>query len=77
MKLMPFFSMVDRRKNMHRLIIENPPKSKVNILKSNVPYASEVERMGLVRKPVFMFAPHARSSIAYGDLWQEVKKNEG
>ena len=46
LKLLPFFSMVDRRKSLHRTIVDTPPNGRVSFLKTNIGYASEVERMG-------------------------------
>ncbi|MBT8133359.1 MAG: AAA family ATPase, partial [Gammaproteobacteria bacterium] len=43
-KVLPFFVMVDRRKKMHRLILQHPPSFMMSLLKSYIPYASEVER---------------------------------
>lgn len=72
--ILPFFSMVDKRKNMHRLIYEKPPKMGVKFLKPFIPYASEVERMGVERRPILSYAGHSKSAKCYLDLWQEIKK---
>jgi len=72
--ILPFFSMVDKRKNMHRLICENPPKMGVKFLKPIIPYASEVERMGVERRPILSYAGHSKSAKCYLDLWQEIKE---
>lgn len=71
--ILPFFSMVDKRKNMHRLICEKPPKMGVKFLKSFIPYASEVERMGIERRPILSYAGHSKSAKCYLELWQEIK----
>ncbi|MCW9023402.1 MAG: AAA family ATPase [Gammaproteobacteria bacterium] len=72
-KLLPFFSMVDRRKNMHRAMIENPPKKGPAFLKSSIPYASEVERMGIKREPVTVYAQSSAAAQSYIALWKEIK----
>jgi len=72
--ILPFFSMVDKRKNMHRLICETPPKMGVKFLKPIIPYASEVERMGVERRPILSYAGHSKSAKCYLDLWQEIKE---
>ena len=72
-KLLPFFSMVDRRKSMHRLISENPPKLGLTFLKASIPYASEVERMGIKREPVSVFAKNSTAAQCYVSMWDEVK----
>ena len=71
--LMPFFSMVDMRKNLHKDIVENPPQSKERFLRNYIPYAAEIEQMGLHRAAVNAFAGKSRSAAAYGQLWQEIK----
>lgn len=74
-KILPFFTMVDRRKQMHRLIVEHPPSFMKCLLDSNIPYASEVERMGVNRAPVDDFAPHSRAAISYKSMWHEVRRH--
>jgi len=73
LKVLPFFSMVDRRKTMHRTIVETPPKGRVSFLETNIGYASEVERMGLFRAPIGSVSRHSRSALRYRALWDEVK----
>ena len=72
--LLPFFSMVDRRKQLHRSIVEQPPEFLSNPLKTNVPYTSEVERMGVQRAPLGSFAGRSWAAQCYEALWQEVKE---
>lgn len=72
--LMPFFSMVDRRKNLHLHLMETLPESFPSFLKASIPYASEVERMGLNRMPLPAYAPATNPiARAYDALWEEVK----
>jgi chromosome partitioning protein len=72
-KVLGFFSMVDRRKRLHRDVIDEFG-SRRRVLKSRIPASTDVERMGPRRKPVPEFAPHSRSAAAYRDLWAEAKK---
>ncbi len=74
-QLLPFFSMVDRRKNLHRLIVERPPKKLSMMLDSYIPFASEVEKMGVRRAPLATYAGHSRAAAAFEQLWDEVKSN--
>lgn len=74
MRLIPFFSMVDKRKEMHRMILSDPPKTPEPVLKTWIPYASEIEKMGVHRAPVGSFAPHGIASRAYQALWAEIKQ---
>lgn len=71
--VMPFFSMVDRRKRMHVDLMERLPERYSGILKSSIPYAAEVERMGVHRMPLPAFAPSNVATRAYHALWKEVK----
>lgn len=72
-RLMPFFSMVDMRKSLHKDIVENPPPSQVPFLHNYIPYASEIEQMGLHRAAVNSYAGKSRSAEAYEQLWREIK----
>ncbi|MBU2569524.1 MAG: ParA family protein [Gammaproteobacteria bacterium] len=74
-RVMPFFSMVDRRKKMHLEILETTPKQFPELLKSAIPYASDIERMGLERMPLGGFVKRGRSIQAYQDLWEEINRN--
>ncbi len=70
---LPFFSMVDRRKRLHREFVEDLPRSYPEILGADIPYASQVELMGLRREPVGAFAHASQPAEAYRRLWGEVK----
>jgi chromosome partitioning protein len=76
-KIVPFFSMVDGRKKLHRELmqqrrLEHPERRWVG-----VPAATEVERMGVHRLPVVTQAPGSRAAIAYRELWDEVASGLG
>lgn len=71
--LLPFFSMVDKRKNLHRQIVQGLPQSNTAILKKVIPYAAEIEKMGTHRAAVTTFAGHSPSAKAYSELWDEIK----
>lgn len=70
--LIPFFSMVDRRKKMHRDIMENLLQTHPEILTAAIPCASDIERMGLERMPLGGYIKKSPSTIAYNALWQEI-----
>jgi cellulose biosynthesis protein BcsQ len=68
-----FFSMVDMRSRLHHdLAVEMYTRYK-DILWSPVPYLSDVERMGIHRQPVPVFAPSSPADRAYRDLWAEIQ----
>ncbi|MCB1764074.1 MAG: ParA family protein, partial [Gammaproteobacteria bacterium] len=75
--LLPFFSMVDNRKKMHLEAIAEMPRHHPELLTTQIPYASDVEKMGLNREPLHAFAPHCTAAIAYQTLWGEVKQRIG
>lgn len=70
--LMPFFSMADRRKSMHVQTMRELPREYGGFLDTWIPYASDVERMGVYREPVTAFAPGSTAARAYRRLWGEV-----
>jgi cellulose biosynthesis protein BcsQ len=63
--------MVEKRKSMHREIIENCG-SQPDFLKSSVPYNAEVERMGIYRAPLNAVRPASTAANAYSQLWKEI-----
>jgi len=72
-KIFMFFSMADLRKNLHKQIIESSPNKNIKSLDTIIPYASDIEQMGVHRQPVPVFARQSRSSKAYESLWEETK----
>ncbi len=73
-KLFPFFSMVEKRKKLHREMIEILPAEKKRFLKSMIPYSSDVERMGLERAPLPATHPASPAARAFENLWREVRE---
>ena len=71
-QLIPFFSMADRRKKMHREIMETLVEKHPDILSAAIPYASDIERMGWERMPLGGYVNKGRSIEAYQALWQEI-----
>ena len=72
LKLLPFFSMIDRRKTMHREIVERFPLDHPEALATVIPYSSVVERMGSERAPLGAFAGRSAVAVAYETLWREI-----
>lgn len=73
LNMVPFFSMVDCRRKLHRDIIRELPKKYPDISPHMIPYASQVELMGIRRAPLFTFAAHAPVARAYQALWKSVE----
>ena len=72
-----FYSMVDRRKRLHQDVIATPGDPRCTVLRTVIPYATEVERMGLERRPVTDYAPRSAAGRAYQALWDEVCEQVG
>jgi cellulose biosynthesis protein BcsQ len=71
LRVLPFFSMVDRRRSLHREIIEGARAQYPGILETEIPYWSEIERMTVRRAPLPSFAPGSPAAMVYAALWQE------
>ncbi len=72
-KLHPFFSMVERRKLIHRHTVEDAGGKRKRVMRTAIPYLSEVEKMGVYRAPLTQRYPNAQASNAYRTLWEEMK----
>ena len=64
--------MADRRKKMHRDIMNTLLEQHPEFLATAIPYASDIERMGLERMPLGGYITKSRSTLAYQNLWQEI-----
>jgi len=71
--LLPFFSMVDRRKSLHHDVIASTRRQFPEILAAEVPYSSEIERMSLRRAPLPSYSPHSMVARIYSALWMEIE----
>lgn len=70
--ILGFLSMVDRRKKLHRELAAAAPDQFPGMLRAAIPYTAYVERMGVQREPVPVFAPRSDAAKAYQALWAEV-----
>ena len=66
-----FFSMVDRRKRMHRDVVDGLGRKYPQIASAAIPAASAVERMGVDRLPLVVSSPASTAARAYMALWAE------
>jgi cellulose biosynthesis protein BcsQ len=73
LRVVPFFSMVDRRKRLHRDVIDALRAQRSDVLETVIPASAEIERMGLERDAVVAFAPRGSAAAAYEALWAEVQ----
>lgn len=73
-KLHPFYSMADRRKSLHRELINAQDEILPKGLKTIIPNASVVEKMGEEGTPVEILAPGSVAADAYRRLWKEIRR---
>jgi cellulose biosynthesis protein BcsQ len=68
----PFLSMVDRRRKLQRDLVDELTASEPDLLATPIPTSAVIERMGVERAPVGMYAPSTAAARSYRDLWSEV-----
>jgi chromosome partitioning protein len=73
-KILPFFSMVQAQKSLHKTTMEGMSSRYKMFLNSAIPYSSDIENMGEHKAPVDVFAKSKPANIAYINLWSEVEK---
>jgi len=73
-KILPFFSMVDRRKKSHREMVEDFNMNQSSFLGTSIPYSSEVEKMGIHCAPLPSYSQHGKATAAFQKLWEEIKR---
>jgi cellulose biosynthesis protein BcsQ len=71
--LLPFFSMVDRRRALHAELIAATRAELPDVLATELPDWSEIERMGARRAPLAAVAPRGEAAARYTALWAEVR----
>lgn len=76
-KLRPFFSLVDRRKKLHRELAEKASELLDKSLRTVVPYSSVVERMGEEGLPLDLLNPRSNAAGSYRQLWGEISSELG
>lgn len=72
-----FFSMVDRRKTLHRRACDWSVDHPALFLSEQVPYASIVEQMAVRRMPLAAFAAYDPASRAFARIWTELQTRLG
>jgi chromosome partitioning protein len=70
--VMAFLSMVDRRRALHRDVVELLHGRYADVARSVVPNSALVERMGQRRRPIVATAPASAAAAAYVSLWAEL-----
>ena len=72
-RVLAFFSMIDRRKRLHREISEQLPTQRPDVAATAIPALSLIEQMAVHRAPVAAFAPRSAAARQYAQLWQEIR----
>jgi chromosome partitioning protein len=70
--VLPFASMVDRRKRLQRDIVEHLMRDIPGFLPTAIPNASVIEHMGVERAPVAYYAPTSAAASAFKQLWADI-----
>jgi cellulose biosynthesis protein BcsQ len=73
MTLLPFFSMVDRRRALHGEFMASTRALIPGMLRTEVPYWTDIERMTVRRAPLPAYAPRSDATHVYARLWSEVE----
>lgn len=76
-QLLAYLSMVERRRALHRDVIELLRGKYADISPTTIPASATVERMGQRRRPVVAFAGSSAPAQAYEELWREVAQRLG
>jgi chromosome partitioning protein len=69
-----YFSMLDRRRKLHREMLADLPAERKQMSTVAIPSASAVEQMAVRRAPLQEFAPRSPAAIAYRQLWEEMEQ---
>jgi chromosome partitioning protein len=71
--VLAFFSMIDRRKKLHREIMEDLPAGRTDVAVAAIPAMSAIEQMAVRRAPVTASAPRSPAARRYQELWAELR----
>jgi len=73
-KIHPFFSMYERRKNLHNESIAEFMSAHRETIDVAIPFVSEIERMGVYRRPYMDAHPESEIAYLYRQLWKSIKR---
>ncbi|MBX2858372.1 MAG: AAA family ATPase [Cellvibrionaceae bacterium] len=71
-RLLPFFSMVQAQKALHKKTMESMRSRYKTFLETDIPFSIDIESMGEHRAPVDTYAKSRPANRAYHSLWDEV-----
>jgi chromosome partitioning protein len=72
-RILPFFSLVERRKRIHRETMEIFRAREERLMRSIIPSLSDIERMAVTRRPVARYRPRSEAGRAFAALWEELR----
>ena len=75
--ILAFFSMIDRRKTLHKEIAATLPGQRSDVAATAIPALSLIEQMSVRRAPVTAFAPRSSAARGYAQLWAEARARSG
>jgi cellulose biosynthesis protein BcsQ len=75
--LVPFFSMVDRRRSLHLELMASARAEFPAILDTEVPYRSEIERTSQTRTPAAAGSAANEAALIYRQLWRQIEERTG
>jgi cellulose biosynthesis protein BcsQ len=70
--ILPFASMVDRRKKLQRELVVAMAAESPGLLATAIPNASIIEQMGVERAPIATYAPRSSAAAAFANLWVDI-----
>jgi chromosome partitioning protein len=76
-QVLAFFSMLDRRKRLHRDIARDLPLQRPEFAATVIPALSVIEQMSVQRAPVAEFSPRSQAALRYAELWREARERAG
>lgn len=71
--LLPFISMLDHRKRLHRETIQTLFNEEGRFLRTIIPSASQIELMGVRRAPLGSYGVDSTAVKSFENLWEEVR----
>ena len=73
LKVLGFFSMVDRHKRLQRRFMNELRTAHPEILDATIPNSTDIERMGIHREPIGSYGKGSRAARSYDTLWNEIQ----
>ena len=71
-KIVGFFNMVDRRRNLHNQTLANARYLPLDVMQTYIPMDSDAEKMSHLRQPLTSYSRTGKAAVAYRDMWREI-----